>query len=74
MMRHFFQGTLGYLGLTVHKPFVAYHVPYITNHERQELLQDLRVYLRDLDRQPTLKFPELGNFGDVLTPKRDRAR
>ncbi|WP_314957614.1 NAD(P)H-dependent oxidoreductase [Bradyrhizobium cosmicum] len=74
MMRHFFQGTLGYVGLTVHKPFVAYHVPYITDHERQEQLQDLRIHLRDLDRQPTLKFPELGNFGDVLTPKRDRAR
>ncbi|MCA6117410.1 NAD(P)H-dependent oxidoreductase [Bradyrhizobium sp. WSM 1738] len=74
MMRHFFQGTLGYVGLTVHKPFVAYHVPYITDHERQTQLQELRVYLRELDRQPILKFPELRDFDDVLTPKRDRAR
>ncbi|MBR0754332.1 NAD(P)H-dependent oxidoreductase [Bradyrhizobium jicamae] len=31
MMRHFFQGTLGYVGLSVHQPFVAYHVPYVTD-------------------------------------------
>jgi NAD(P)H dehydrogenase (quinone) len=68
MMRHFFQGTLGYVGLTVHKPFVAHHVPYITHHERQAQLQDLRVYVRELDRQPTLKFPELRDFDDMLTP------
>ncbi|MDE5444318.1 flavodoxin family protein [Bradyrhizobium sp. CSA207] len=74
MMRHFFQGTLGYVGLTVHKPFVAYHVPYVTDHERQTQLKDLRVYVRELDRQPTLKFPALGDFDHVLTPKRDRTR
>ncbi|MGB0695339.1 MAG: NAD(P)H-dependent oxidoreductase [Rhodospirillaceae bacterium] len=27
MMRHFFQGSLGYVGLDVLEPFIAYHVP-----------------------------------------------
>jgi putative NADPH-quinone reductase len=29
MLRHFFQGTLGYVGLAMHQPFVAYHVPSV---------------------------------------------
>jgi hypothetical protein len=29
MLRHFFAGTLGYVGLAVHRPYLAYHVPYV---------------------------------------------
>ncbi len=74
MMRHFFQGSLGYVGLEVHRPFVAYHVPYVTAGARQSMLQDLRLYLRTLEQQPTLKFPSLADFDETLAPlsqKRD---
>ena len=69
MMRHFFQGTLGYVGLSVYRPFVAYHVPYVTPAARQAMLDNLRLYLRTLDDQPTLTFPLLEHFDEVLAPR-----
>lgn len=69
MMRSFFQGTLGYVGLVVHRPFVAYHVPYVQAPRREEMLDELAAYVRDLDRQPTLPMPDLANFDDILRPR-----
>ncbi len=69
MMRNFFQGTLGYVGLTVHRPFVAYHVPYVTAPRREEMLDELRAYVRDLDGQPALPMPDLTRFDDILRPR-----
>ena len=37
MMRHFFQGTLGYVGTTVLEPFIGDHVPYIRGPGRSDL-------------------------------------
>lgn len=69
MLRNFFQGTLGYVGLTVHRPFVAYHVPYVQREQREQMLQDLRNYVRDLDAQPVLPVPDLDRFDDILRPR-----
>jgi NAD(P)H dehydrogenase (quinone) len=69
MMRHFFQGTLGYVGLAVHRPFVAYHVPYVDDARRRAMLDGLAAYVRDLDRQPTLAMPDLEAYDDTLAPK-----
>ncbi len=69
MMRNFFQGTLGYVGLTVHRPFVAYHVPYVQQPRREEILRDLRAYVRALDRQPVLPVPDLDRFDETLRPR-----
>lgn len=69
MMRHFFQGTLGYVGLAVHRPFVAYHVPYVDDAARAAMLEDLRAYLRDLEAQPVLPLPNLDRFDERLAPK-----
>ncbi|MBR0911647.1 NAD(P)H-dependent oxidoreductase [Bradyrhizobium japonicum] len=66
MMRHFFQGTLGYVGLAVYRPFVAYHVPYVTDHDRAEMLDGLRRYTRDLERQPQMVTPDIGAFDHTL--------
>jgi NAD(P)H dehydrogenase (quinone) len=66
MMRHFFQGTLGYVGLAVYCPFVAYHVPYVTDHDRAEMLDGLRKYIRDLERQPLMVTPDIGAFDHTL--------
>ncbi len=69
MLRHFFQGTLGYVGLTVHSPFVAWHVPYVDEATRGAMLDDLDTYVRTLDRQPILPMPDLGAFDETFAPK-----
>lgn len=69
MMRHFFQGCLGYVGLSVHEPFVAYHVPYIGDDERAVLLQDLRKAVQTLDQRPILPMPDLDKYDDGFEPK-----
>lgn len=69
MMKHFFQGTLGYVGLDVHAPFIAWHVPYISDDARKQMLADLAEYVRTLDDQPLLDMPDLGDFDDSFQPK-----
>lgn len=69
MMRHFFQGTLGYVGTRVLDPFVAYHVPYIGDPARTALLQDLRGAIADIDRRPSLPVPDLDLFDEKLAPR-----
>lgn len=74
MMRHFFQGTLGYVGLAVHRPFVAHHVPYVDEARRRAMLDELAGYVRALERQPFLPMPDPDEYDDVLAPKGDVAR
>ncbi|MGP1256054.1 MAG: NAD(P)H-dependent oxidoreductase [Kiloniellales bacterium] len=69
LLRHFFQGTLGYVGLRVHQPFVAYHTPYLDDEQRRTLLDDLRGYLRSLDEQPSFTMPDLNHFDSVFARK-----
>lgn len=71
MLRHFFQGTLGYVGLTVHKPFAAYHVPYVDAAARAAMLDGLADYVRALEDQPTFVLPDLEAFDERLEPKRN---
>jgi len=71
MMRHFFQGTLGYVGLAVHRPFVAWHVPYVDDDARTAMLSGLRRYVRTLDGQPFMEMPELARFDETFRPKDD---
>lgn len=72
MMRHFFQGTLGYVGLAVHRPFIAYHVPYVDDAVRQAMLNDIAAYIRKLNDQPVMVMPDLEEFDDTFRPKRER--
>jgi NAD(P)H dehydrogenase (quinone) len=69
MLRHFFQGTLGYVGLAVHRPFFAYHVPYVDDTRRAAMLEDLRLYIRSLDAQPIMPMPDLDDFDETLSPR-----
>ena len=69
MMRHFFQGTLGYVGLSVHRPFVAWHVPYVDDEARRDMLDDLGRYVRTLDKQPLMDMPDLGRFDETFRPR-----
>ncbi|HIC81974.1 MAG TPA: flavodoxin family protein [Kiloniellaceae bacterium] len=71
MMRHFFQGTLGYVGLAVHRPFVAYHVPYLDEATRGGILEDLAACVDTLDARPFLPMPDLADYDDRLAPRHD---
>jgi len=68
MMRHFFQGTLGYVGLTVHEPFIAHHVPYLDDAARQGLLEELRNCIVSLSDRPVLPMPDLALFDESFAP------
>lgn len=69
MMRHFFRGTLGYVGFSVAQPFIAHHVPYLPLETRQQFLQQLREYALNFDQQPILPLPNLDEFGPRFEPR-----
>jgi len=69
MLRHFFQGTLGYVGLAVHRPFVAYQVARVDAQRRRAILEELRAYVRTLDRQPLIPMPDLAGYDETLRPR-----
>lgn len=71
MLRHLFQGTLGYVGLAVHEPFVAWHTPYVGDAGREEMLARLAAAVADLDRRPTLPMPDLARFDETFAPRAD---
>jgi NAD(P)H dehydrogenase (quinone) len=69
MMKHFFQGTMGYVGLTVHEPFIAWHVPYVSDEDRKAMLVDLGNYIQNLESQPVIEMPNLDDFDERFRPK-----
>lgn len=62
------RGTLAYVGFDVLPPFIAYHVPYITDEARQQLLQQYQQHLQNLEQLQALEFPKLEQFDDKLYP------
>ncbi len=62
------RGTLGYTGMEVLDPFLAWHVPYISQEAREEMMQDYATSLRALDGRGSLKFPSLDAFDERLNP------
>ncbi len=62
------QGSLGYAGMTVLPPYVGYHVPYLSDEQRQEILQNYRDYLTDLDGLTPLTMPDLSQFDAQMKP------
>jgi NAD(P)H dehydrogenase (quinone) len=68
MLRPILRGTLAYTGMTVLPPFVAYHVPYISQVARTTLLEQYRQHLRSLDTLQGLQFVSLKQFDDTLHP------
>lgn len=53
---------LGYVGLQIVTPFVAYRVVYISYEARQEIMADYREHLGKLCQLPMLSYPPLGDF------------
>ena len=68
MLRPVLRGTLAYCGFEVLPPFVGYHVPYISDEARQEILRDYRARLGRLDTLEPLCFPSMDDFDDKLYP------
>lgn len=68
MLRPILRGTLAYTGMTVLPPFVAYHVPYISQEARSTLLEQYRQHLRSLDTLQALEFVSLKQFDGKLHP------
>jgi NAD(P)H dehydrogenase (quinone) len=68
MLRHLLQGTLGYVGYEVLEPFFAWHVPYSSPAQREEILMSWRSYVEGLDSQPRMNMPELERYDDVFRP------
>ena len=68
MLRPILQGMLGYVGLRVLTPFVAFHVPYLSQETRQQILLDYRDHLSNLDRLPALTFPSPEDLDERLSP------
>lgn len=68
MLRPLLQGTLAYTGMAVLPPFVAWHVPYVSDETRAGYLQQYRETLERLDEIEPLKMPSLDDFDEQLYP------
>ncbi|AZC24416.1 MULTISPECIES: NAD(P)H-dependent oxidoreductase [Pseudomonas] len=68
MLRPLLRGTLAYVGCQVLEPFVAWHVPYISQDAREGFLAQYRQRLERIDEEQPLVFPRLEQFDDALYP------
>lgn len=71
MLRPLLRGTLAYVGFDVLEPFVAWHVPYISDEARRQFLVDYGQRLQHLSDDQPLVFPKLAQFDDKLYPLAD---
>ncbi len=69
MLRPLLRGTLAYVGLEVLPPFIGYHVPYISQEAREQILVDYKHYLANLDELTPLSYPHMDEFDGKLYPK-----
>jgi len=70
MLRPILRGTLAYVGFDVFEPFVAWHVPYISDEARGDFLSQYRHRLENLGDEQPLVFPRLSAFDSALYPLR----
>ncbi|MQG91612.1 NAD(P)H-dependent oxidoreductase [Pseudomonas sp. MN1F] len=68
MLRPILRGTLAYVGFEVLEPFVAWHVPYISDEARQAFLHSYEQRLQHLSDDLPLNFPRLDQFDEALYP------
>lgn len=69
LLQPILRGMLGYVGCTVLPPYVAWHVPYVSDAERADILDGYRRHLLSLDARPPLRFPSLADYDQNLRPK-----
>jgi NAD(P)H dehydrogenase (quinone) len=68
MLRHFLRGTLAYSGMDVLEPFFAWHVPYISEEARVEMMDSYAQHLSLIDTLPVLDAPSMSDFTKDLHP------
>ncbi|MBH8581896.1 NAD(P)H-dependent oxidoreductase [Bisbaumannia pacifica] len=68
MLRPILRGTLAYVGFEVLPPFIAWHVPYISQEARQDFLRQYQQRLECLDEAMPLSFPRMEQFDERLYP------
>ncbi|HCV40958.1 MAG TPA: NAD(P)H dehydrogenase [Pseudomonas sp.] len=68
MLRPILRGSLAYVGFEVLEPFVAWHVPYISDEARQAFLRSYEQRLQHLSDDLPLSFPRLDQFDEALYP------
>ena len=68
MLRPILRGTLAYIGLDVLPPFVAYHVPYLPQPEREAIMQAYQAHLNQLDQLEPLVMPSLNDYDATMHP------
>lgn len=71
MLRPILRGTLAYVGFDVLEPFVAWHVPYISDEARRYILQSYQQRLKCLNDDKPMQFPRLSQFDEALYPLDD---
>lgn len=69
LLRPLLQGSLAYCGFTVLPPFIGYHVPYVDDAARGQILADYRQHLATLDNREALRFPSLADYDERLLPR-----
>lgn len=60
------KGTLGYTGFEVLAPYFAYHVPYLDDEARRNILMDWRQTLAEIGDRAPLEMPATKDFDDNL--------
>jgi NAD(P)H dehydrogenase (quinone) len=68
MLRPILRGTLAYVGFDVLEPFVAWHVPYISDEARKDFLTSYQQRLEHLSDDQPMQFPRLAQFDEALYP------
>jgi len=68
MLRPILRGTLAYVGCEVLEPFVAWHVPYITDEARADFLRSYQQRLIHIADDQPIAFPCLSQFDEALYP------
>lgn len=68
MLRPVLRGSLGYAGFDVLEPFAAYHVPYISQEARVEMLDQLDTAVDTLNTRARITYPSLDDFDPQMNP------
>ncbi|WP_217482704.1 NAD(P)H-dependent oxidoreductase [Sulfitobacter maritimus] len=68
MLSPLLRGTLAYTGMDVLEPFMAWHVPYISQKAREKIMIQYAQCLRDINTRDCLKLPSLEAFDKALYP------
>lgn len=69
LLKPILQGTLGYVGMDVLAPFFGFHVPYLSDEERAEILASYTKRLHGITKDLPLKMPSLTGYDEKLKKK-----